>query len=128
MSAYFNMNNCIGITIIILIIAIILINIYNITFEKFTLGQGQAFGPYTPPHPPCTSETDCFPGSYFRSEVYQNMCEPKEINEGGLSKDKVQLLDTCVKTLGSQLNNKKYSYKCFKDKRGVDHCYWKQNF
>ena len=122
------MNSCIGFAIIILLISIILINIYNITFEKFTLGNGQSFGPYTPPQPPCTPGNNCFPGSYFRSQSYQNMCEPATINEGGLSKDKVQLIDNCVKTLGSQINNEKYEYKCFKDKRGVDHCYWKQNF
>ena len=122
------MNNCIGITIIILIIAIIIINIYNITFEKFTLGIGQAFGSFTPPEPPCTANSDCFPGAYFRSQSYQNMCEPKDINNGGLSRDKVQIIDTCVKTLGSQLNSEKYSLKTFKDNHGLEHCFWKQNF
>lgn len=122
------MDNCIGITIIILIIAIIIINIYNITFEKFTLGSGQAFGPFTPPDPACKPDNDCFPGSYFRSQSYQNMCEPEDINKGGLSRDKIKLIDTCVKTLGSQLNSEKYSLKTFKDHKGLEHCFWKQNF
>lgn len=122
------MNTCVGITIIILICLIILINIYNITFEKFTLGSGQGFSHYTPPIPNCTPENNCFPGSYFRSQVYQNMCEPKDVEHGGLSREKIDLLDNCVKSLGSQLNDIKYSYKTFEDDHGIQHSYWKQNF
>lgn len=122
------MNNCIGITIIILLISIISINIYNITFEKFTLGAGQAFSNYTEPIPPCSPKNNCFPGAYFRSQIYQNMCEPINIEQGGLSREKKYLKDDCVKRLGSQLEEEKYSFKTFKDDRGIEHNYWKQNF
>ena len=122
------MNNSSGIAIIILLSLIILINIYNITFEKFTVGSGQAFSTYINPVPPCTPENNCFPGAYFRSQVYQNMCEPSNIENGGLSREKISLIDNCVKSLGSQLDEDKYSYKTFKDNHGVEHNYWKQNF
>ena len=43
--------------------------------ENFDLGIGKSFGPYIPPQE-CTPENNCFRGSYSKSSIYQNMCQP----------------------------------------------------
>ena len=45
----------------------------------------------------CTPENNCFPGSYMRSQVYQNMCEPTDTVH--LLKDKRHLRDNCLRSL-----------------------------
>ena len=59
----------------------------------------------------CVPENDCFPGSYLRTEIYHNMCEPNY----GLMKQKIKLQDTCQKSLSGKLMclvNKDLSRKC----------------
>ena len=51
-----------------------------------------------------------FQAPYFRSQVYQNVCEPKY---GGLLRVKKELQDDCVKTMEGPPRQK---IKCYYDK------------
>ena len=59
-------------------------------------GVKRGFAVVMTPNKNCINNRDFFPGSYFRSEIYQNMCEPKY---GALMRDKVGLRDFCLKSL-----------------------------
>ena len=55
-------------------------------------------------------ENFAFQAPYFRSQTYQNVCEPKY---GGLLKVKKELQDDCVRTLEGEPRQK---IKCYYDK------------
>ena len=61
--------------------------------DSFTLG-GKSFSMYY--EPKSKNNLDSLKGSYFRSEIYQNMCEP---SYGEITKIPIQINDTCIKTL-----------------------------
>jgi hypothetical protein len=46
-------------------------------------------------YPRCTPENNCFPGTYARTQSYQNVCEPKT----GLLRQKIPLQDNCLRKL-----------------------------
>lgn len=60
--------------------------------EYFSPGIGKSFGMY---YKPCLDkDTILYKGSYLRSQLYQNMCEPEY---GGILKIPIQLNDNCFK-------------------------------
>ena len=84
---------------VLFIISFILLGfIYN---NEHLTGYGTVFGLSGNPSPRCTHGNNCFPGYYYRSQIYQNMCSPNDPN--GLLRDKIQLVDGCVKTLANNL-------------------------
>ena len=75
------------------------------------MGYGNVFGIHTNPNPNCRQNNDCFPGYYYRSQQYQNMCEPIDHR---LTREPVSLVDNCVKTLeGNMVNNRPCNYNCW---------------
>ena len=83
---------------LLLVVILIVIIIVNKVREDFNLqcGVKRGFARVIKPHPNCDSDNNCFPGSYFRSEIYENMCEPRY---GGLMKEKINLRGNCLRTL-----------------------------
>ena len=81
--------------IIIIILLIYLILNKNEYFNIQT-GVGRSFSDYYPPYPACKFNNNCFPGYYYRSQYYNNMCLPRF---GELTKDKIQIRDGCLRTL-----------------------------
>ena len=85
---------------IILSIIILVLLIYLILNKKeyFNIqrGVGRSFSYFYPPYPPCKFNNNCFPGYYYRSQYYNNMCMPRF---GALTKDKIQLRDGCLRSL-----------------------------
>ena len=81
------------ISVIIMILIILIVKLFY--KESFNTYDGLTFGYYYPPKK-CDSKKDCFPGTYFRSEIYSNMCEPRY---GGINKIPIQLHDDCLRTL-----------------------------
>ena len=78
--------------IIIILIILVLKIVYK---EHFNTYDGLTFGYYYSPKK-CNSKNNCFPGTYFRSEIYSNMCEPRY---GGINKIPIQLQNNCLRTL-----------------------------
>ncbi len=87
---------------IILIINLNLNKSLNKNKEKFITAEGKSFSYFYDPYPRCSPKNNCFPGYYFRSQLYQNMCEPDNIN---LLREKRNVIDTCVRTLDSNIIN-----------------------
>lgn len=81
--------------LLLLLIILITSSIHFYKNEKFNLGIGKSFGMFYLPEK-CEHKDNCFKGAYFRSQLYNNMCEPKN---GELLKIPVQLNDNCVKSL-----------------------------
>jgi len=82
-----------------LLIIILYCSIYNnrvVSKENFIgdgPGVGKSFGNYYIPKTGCTN---CFPGSYLRSELYQNVCD----NGTNLRRDKISTnFDGCLRKL-----------------------------
>ena len=73
------------------LVLIFIMYIYYKYKDSFTLG-GKSFSIYYEPK----NNLDYLKGSYFRSQLYQNMCEP---SYGKISKIPIQINDTCIKTL-----------------------------
>jgi len=80
-------------SVIIMILMILIVNLFN--KESFNTYDGLTFGYYYPPQK-CDSNNYCFPGTYFRSELYSNMCEPRY---GGINKIPIQSQDDFLRTL-----------------------------
>ena len=80
---------------ILLLIFILIIFLRKSTQENY-LGYGNVYGFHINPNPICENNEDCFPGYYYRSQKYQNMCEPKDMR---LTKEPLNLVDNCSKTL-----------------------------
>ena len=105
-------------SIIILIVLIIIIK-HNV-LEGFNLGIGYGFRQYIPPQE-CTPKNNCFKGAYLRSQAYQNVCPPKY---GRLNREKIQLQDDCLRTLGNY-PKPKYMFECNVDDRLNRRCRWR---
>ena len=86
-----------------LIIILIFLIIYYLsqTSETFNLGIGKSFSQYYTPQS-CNINDNCFKGSLYRTQLYENMCEP---NYGNLLREKIPLNGNCLRTLGNNLNN-----------------------
>ena len=83
--------------LIFIIIFLLSIKIFYVK-EKFNVQSGVARG-YSQvfsPFPRCLNSENCFAGSYFRSEVYNNICQPRC---GELNREKRHLRDTCLRSL-----------------------------
>jgi len=107
------------IIILIILLALVVIVKSNI-LETFNLGIGYGFREYIPPGE-CTPENNCFKGAYLRSQAYQNVCPPKL---GALNREKVNLQDDCLRTLGGYPKTK-YMFECNVDRHLNRHCKWK---
>ena len=83
----------------ILFVVLIALFIFTLMLNKQKeeyMGYGTVFGVHTNPNPNCRLSNDCHPGYYYRSQLYQNMCQPKDHR---LTREKVNLVDNCVKSL-----------------------------
>ena len=83
------------ILIILLLFLLLLIILIKHKKENF-LGYGNVFGMHINPNPNCNINNDCFPGYYYRSQKYLNMCEPEDVR---LTREPINLIDNCVKSL-----------------------------
>ena len=83
------------ISIILILILAIYKNTERLVLYKPYIHKPNAFGEYVSPEE-CDPKNNCFPGSYNRTEVYNNLCPPKT---GGLNRQPVQVNDDCVKKL-----------------------------
>ena len=107
--------------IIIGVLLIVFIGL-GIVKEKFAPGCGKAFAEFNPPIMPCKPECNCFVGAPFRSQIYSNMCHPKQ---GNLSREPIQLQDNCYKTLDAQtFPKKKIQLCCNVNKHNQRRCHW----
>ena len=79
---------------IFLIFIVIVYKIHISLLEPFSLGYGTSYGDYINPDPKCNVNQNCFAGNYYRSQVYQNMCE---LDNKGPLKVRRQLHDSCVR-------------------------------
>ena len=82
------------VVVVFLFFLTIIMNYKNET-EK-VIGYGTVYGVHSNPNPNCKSRNDCFPGYYYRSQQYQNMCEP---DDPRLTREPINLVDNCVKSL-----------------------------
>ena len=71
-------------------------------------------------YPECTPGNNCFPGSYARTQIYQNVCQPLT----GLNRQKIPLADNCQRTLGDFMSTPKHYYVCHLDKHLQRRCQW----
>ena len=60
----------------------------------------------------CTPENNCFLGSYARTQIFQNVCQPQQ----GLLRQKIPLGDNCQRTFGDVMATPKSFYVCELDK------------
>ena len=83
---------------LLLVIVLIILIIVNKGHENFNLQSGvkRGFSQVLTPYPYCDSNKDCFPGSYFRTEIYENMCEPKC---SGMLREKIAVKGSCLRKL-----------------------------
>ena len=95
------------------------------TKEHLT-GYGTVYGVNVNPSPQCDASNNCFPGYYNRTQIYQNMCEPLDTNKRGLLRDKIQLVDGCVKTLGNNMPQPEQNIHCVIDEQNQRRCYIKK--
>jgi hypothetical protein len=84
---------------VLILVLLFLLLILNNRKEKF-IGYGTVFGVHTNPNPNCKLCNDCHPGYYYRSQQYQNMCEPIDTR---LTREPVNLVDNCVKSLDGNM-------------------------
>jgi hypothetical protein len=105
---------CLAILIVLLLI------LKSNVFENFNLGIGYGFRDYIPPQD-CTPKNNCFKGAYLRSQAYQNVCSPKY---GRLNREKIQLQDDCLRTLGGYPKTK-YMFECNVDEHLNRKCRWR---
>jgi len=68
----------------------------------------------------CTPENNCFLGSYARTQIFQNVCQPQQ----GLLRQKIPLGDNCQRTFGDVMATPKSFYVCELDKHLQRKCQW----
>ena len=68
----------------------------------------------------CTPENNCFPGSYARTQIYQNVCQPNY----GLLRQKIPLEDNCQRNFGDKMASPKYHFVCDVNKHLQRNCKW----
>ena len=78
-------------TLIVLLFYIINNNIFELFYPKY-FGFDPSLVNFSQK---CNSNNYCYPGSYFRSQIYQNMCQPNQ----GLLRQKIPLQNNCFKSL-----------------------------
>jgi len=95
--------------IILLVSVIILLSLYQKhkreKMTPFPALVGKSFGNYYSPQK-CNPVNNCFKGSYMRSQVYQNMCEPKDSR---ITREPIKAVDNCLRTLDDKschINNR----------------------
>ena len=71
-------------------------------------------------HKNCLAKNDCFPGSPLRSQIYQNVCQPKQ----GLYRQPIPLTDNCQRTLGGQMSTPRKYYVCDVNEHLQRTCKW----
>ena len=73
---------------------------------------GKSFGNYYSPQK-CAPNNNCFKGSYMRSQVYQNMCEPTDTR---ITREPIKTTDNCLRTLDdkkcsiNKYNQRRFTY------------------
>jgi hypothetical protein len=107
----------------ILCFAVILILTYILSSNsEHMVGYGTIYGVHSNPSPKCELDNDCFPGFYNRTQIYQNMCEPLDTDRRGLLREKRNVVDGCVKTLGNNLPALPNNIHCDIDADNQRHC------
>ena len=76
--------------------------------------------PRTLPFTECRPENNCFPGTYARTQIYQNVCQP----DFGLLRQKIPTNDNCQRTLLDYMNTPKNYYVCEVDNHLQRKCQW----
>tara|TARA_B100000123_G_scaffold98473_1_gene71914 strand:- start:157 stop:519 length:363 start_codon:yes stop_codon:yes gene_type:complete len=71
-------------------------------------------------YPLCTPNNNCFPGSYARTQIYQNVCQP----EYGLLKQKIPLSDNCQRTFNDYMSTDTHHYICTLNNHLQRQCQW----
>lgn len=87
--------------LLVLIIILLIILLIKFNSESF---NGYVFAP-SPPPPYCSPHNNCFKGQPVRFTLYENMCEPDEIDSNcnnlprgqGLLREPRKLKDTCLR-------------------------------
>ena len=105
-------------TILILLVAVIILLSLLSLYQKrkrekmtpYPALVGKSFGNYYSPQK-CNPVNNCFKGSYMRSQVYQNMCEP---TDSRITREPVQVKDNCLRTLEDKscVINKRNQRRC----------------
>jgi hypothetical protein len=116
-------------TIFLLVLIVILYVLISHTnpLEGFRLFEHfvppKVFGnidPYIFPLNECRPENNCFPGSYARTEIYQNVCQPRH----GLLRQKKPLVDDCQRTFSGFMETPQNYYVCDLDDHLQRRCRW----
>ena len=84
----------------ILLLILVLIFVYilnNNIFELFNPLYFR-FDPSLVKYLNCSPKNNCFPGSYWNYQKYQNVCEP----DFGLYRQKIPLQDNCLRSLSRE--------------------------
>ena len=83
---------------LLLVVVLIILLIVNKGRDYFNIQTGvkRGFSVVMAPNKNCINKINFFPGSYFRTEIYENMCEPKY---GGLLREKVRVRGSCLRKL-----------------------------
>ena len=108
-----NFLGIIFLTFLMILLFLLINNKKNLDFFQNVFGIGHLPPPWTP-------ENDCFPGNYFRSQLYQNVCQPQQ----GLLRQKIPLQDNCQRGLGGKMSPDKNYYLCSVDKHLNRRCKW----
>lgn len=124
---------CLNLNVAILLVSTVLIifsllklsrreNMAPINLVRDTVGvlNKKDFQLNCPQEQKCSPENNCFIGSYMRSQVYQNTCEPKD---NGPLKEPRKLRDYCLRSLGNP-NISKLNLKCKVNKHDQINCNW----
>ena len=105
--------------ILLLIILIYYLKILNILEENYRNLFGFGGERIVNLHN-CSPENNCFLGSYARTQIYQNVCEPKD----GLLRQKISLNDDCQRGIKDYMESPKYFFKCDVNKHLQRRCQW----
>ena len=64
----------------------------NLPNETLIIGNGRI--------PPCTADNNCFPGTQARTQIYQNLCQPRY----GLLRQPIATDENCQRSLSPYYN------------------------
>lgn len=76
--------------------------------------------PHILPLNECRPENNCFPGSYARTQIYQNVCEP----QSGLLRQKKPLVDDCQRTFSGFMETPQHYFVCDMNDHLQRRCRW----
>lgn len=91
---YLKYSSC-ALLVLFIVIFLLLLTHFKKINEGFSVGYGTSFSEFITPQP-CSSNNDCYPGYYFRSQQYQNICEPQDMR---ILRKKRDLQDVCVREI-----------------------------